>query len=153
MNKKFKKAIAVTVAAATLTTAGGIAVKKIDEKIKSKSEKYTVQSGDTLYDISNRYYGTGIYFDEIADYNGIDDPNDIKAGDEIKIPHIDVEKTDVPDMGIPTYTIQSGDTLINICGKFYGEKSYAVALKLAEYNGIDNPDLIKPGQVINIPVY
>lgn len=152
MNKKFKKIVAGVVAGATLTTAGGMVIKKIDEKIKSKEDTYTVESGDTLYDISNKYYGTGIYFDDIADYNNISNPDDIKAGDVIKIPNIDVQK-DEPIKGIPTYTIEKGDTLISICEKFYGEKSYEVALKLAEYNGIDDPDHILVGQTINIPVY
>lgn len=45
-----------------------------------------------------------------------------------------------------TYTVQRGDTLSGIASK-YGT-TYQV---LAQYNGISNPNLIYPGQVIKIP--
>ena len=49
-----------------------------------------------------------------------------------------------------TYTIKSGDNLSKVSKLFYGNPNKY--LKIAEANGIDNPDLIKPGQVINVPV-
>lgn len=45
-----------------------------------------------------------------------------------------------------TYTVVSGDTLSGIASK-YG----TIYQKLAEYNGISNPNLIYPGQKIKIP--
>lgn len=45
-----------------------------------------------------------------------------------------------------TYTVKSGDTLSGIAAK-YG----TTYQKLASYNGISNPNLIHPGQVIRIP--
>lgn len=49
-----------------------------------------------------------------------------------------------------SYTIKSGDNLSKVSKLFYGNANKY--LKIAEANGMDNPDLIKPGQVINIPV-
>lgn len=45
-----------------------------------------------------------------------------------------------------TYMVQKGDTLIQIASRY--RTTYQ---KLAEYNKIENPDLIYPGQVIKIP--
>lgn len=44
---------------------------------------YTVKSGDTLSDIANAYDMTS---KELADYNGISDPNSLQIGQKIKIP-------------------------------------------------------------------
>jgi nucleoid-associated protein YgaU len=48
-----------------------------------------------------------------------------------------------------TYTVVSGDTMWAIAERFYGDGSkYPV---IAEASGVDNPDLIHPGQVLTIP--
>jgi nucleoid-associated protein YgaU len=48
------------------------------------------------------------------------------------------------------YTIKAGDNLSKVSKLFYGNANKY--LKIAQANGMDNPDLIKPGQVINVPV-
>lgn len=48
-----------------------------------------------------------------------------------------------------SYTVVSGDSLWSICRKFYGDGS--LAYRLATANGITNPDLIYPGQVLTLP--
>lgn len=48
-----------------------------------------------------------------------------------------------------SYTVVKGDSLWAICRKFYGDGS--LAYKLATANGIKNPNLIYPGQVLAIP--
>lgn len=54
-----------------------------------------------------------------------------------------------------TYTVVKGDNLTHICKKHYGitdeGEAYRKALEVAKYNGIENPDLIYPGQVIKLP--
>lgn len=52
---------------------------------------------------------------------------------------------------LQTYTIKYGDTLCGVCRKYYGDGSYAKALKLAAYNGIPNANIIYVGQVVKIP--
>ncbi|NER05915.1 MAG: alpha/beta fold hydrolase, partial [Okeania sp. SIO3C4] len=49
-------------------------------------EPYIVKSGDTLSDIAQRTTGDSSRYWEIANYNGIDDPNSIYAGQEIQVP-------------------------------------------------------------------
>lgn len=48
-----------------------------------------------------------------------------------------------------TYTVQAGDTLSGIARKFYGDAGKYPGLAAA--NGIKNPNLIHPGQVLTIP--
>lgn len=48
-----------------------------------------------------------------------------------------------------SYTVVSGDTLSGICKKFYGDAS--LYPKVAAVNGIKNPHLIYPGNVIVLP--
>ncbi len=48
------------------------------------------------------------------------------------------------------YTIKSGDNLSKVSKLFYGNANkYS---KIAEANGLDNPDKIQVGQQINVPV-
>jgi nucleoid-associated protein YgaU len=48
------------------------------------------------------------------------------------------------------YTVQSGDNLSRIAKRFYGEPNKYTGI--AQANNIANPDLIKVGQQINLPV-
>lgn len=48
-----------------------------------------------------------------------------------------------------TYTVKSGDTLRGIALKFYGDASKFVVIQ--EANGINNPNQISVGQVLEIP--
>lgn len=48
-----------------------------------------------------------------------------------------------------TYTVESGDTLWAIAERFYGDGNRYQSI--ADANGIANPDLIQPGQVLTIP--
>jgi LysM repeat protein len=49
-------------------------------------QKYTVQAGDTLSKISQKFYGNANEYTKIAQANGIDNPNLIKVGQELDIP-------------------------------------------------------------------
>ena len=50
-----------------------------------------------------------------------------------------------------SYTVVEGDCLSVICRRYYGNGSAAYYNALAQYNGIANPHLIWPGQVLTIP--
>ena len=51
----------------------------------SKSNTYIVKSGDTLYNIAKKVYGDGNKYLELAEKNGISNPNFILDGQELKI--------------------------------------------------------------------
>jgi nucleoid-associated protein YgaU len=50
-----------------------------------------------------------------------------------------------------TYTVQRGDTLSHIAKQFYGKAGEWNAIFQANRDQLDDPDLIKPGQVLKIP--
>ncbi|MEV2219125.1 LysM peptidoglycan-binding domain-containing protein [Nocardia vinacea] len=49
-------------------------------------QTYTVEPGDTLWAIAERFYGDGTRYQEIADASGIDNPDAINPGQVLAIP-------------------------------------------------------------------
>lgn len=56
------------------------------EKDADSDTVYTVQSGDTLSAIAQKYYGDAMQYKKIAHYNNISNPDLIQVGQKIKIP-------------------------------------------------------------------
>ncbi len=54
--------------------------------------------------------------------------------------------------GTETYTVKNGDTLQGIVIRFYGSYSPSKAEKLRATNNLANPNALKLGQVLTIPV-
>lgn len=98
---------------------------------------YVVQQGDNLSSIAARY---GTTYEAIAKLNGISNPNLIYPGQVLKI---ESSKGQDIDGEAIYYTVKPGDNLSSIASK-YG-MSYQT---LASINGISNPNLIYPGQVL-----
>lgn len=53
--------------------------------------------------------------------------------------------------GEQSYTVEKGDTLSGISKQFYGSANHWKEIFEANRDQLDNPDLIKPGQVLKIP--
>jgi nucleoid-associated protein YgaU len=51
-----------------------------------RPDTYTVQKGDTLWSIAERFYNSGKRWRDIADANGIDDPSKIATGTTLELP-------------------------------------------------------------------
>lgn len=66
-------------------TAGSVSSESVEVK-KPESGKYTVQTGDSLWNISVATYGTGYRWSEIATLNNLDNPNVIHAGNVLQLP-------------------------------------------------------------------
>lgn len=97
---------------------------------------YTVQSGDTLSGIAQRF---GTTTQNLVQLNNISNPNLIYPGQVLKI-------SGTLGSGITlTYTVQSGDILSGIAQKFG-----TTTANLVQINNISNPNLIYPGQVLKI---
>lgn len=54
-------------------------------------------------------------------------------------------------VGEQTYTVAKGDTLSHIAKQFYGSANKWNAIFEANRDQLDDPDRIKPGQVLKIP--
>lgn len=97
---------------------------------------YTVKSGDCLSAIGSRF---GVSWSSIASANGINSPYTIYPGQTLTIPGA----SSTPSARY--YTVRSGDTLSGIASR-YG----TTYTRLAQINGISNPNLIYPGQSIKV---
>jgi LysM repeat protein len=94
---------------------------------------HVVSKGETLSGIVKGHYPADQYYDglvdSVAQYNGLEDANLIKVGQELAFPWR------------YAYTVQSGDTLSKIAA--FSENTLA---DIVANNGIENPDLIRVGQ-------
>ena len=96
---------------------------------------YTVRSGDCLSTIGSRL---GVPWKSIASANDIRSPYTIYPGEVLTIPGGSTSSGQ-------SYTVRSGDTLSEIAAQ-YG----TTYTRLAQINGIGNPNLIYPGQTLRI---
>ena len=103
----------------------------------SESGTYTVKPGDTLSGIALKFNTT---VRQLADLNGIQNPNEIQAGSTLRL------TGNPPAQSTETiYIVKPGDTLSGIAVKFNTTVS-----RLAEANGISNPDHIEAGWKLKI---
>ncbi|NLF28953.1 MAG: LysM peptidoglycan-binding domain-containing protein, partial [Clostridiales bacterium] len=100
-------------------------------------QTYTVVRGDTLSGIAARF-GTTVA--ELVRLNNIANPNLIFPGQVLIIS----EGTTPPPTG-QTYTVVRGDTLSGIANRFG-----TTVAELVRLNGIADPNLIFPGQILII---
>ncbi|MCU0527765.1 MAG: LysM peptidoglycan-binding domain-containing protein [Elainella sp. Prado103] len=107
--------------------------------------RYTVQMGDTLTSIAQRFYGNRERWREIYESNRSvigNDPNQLRAGIQIVL----------SGSNIRTYTVQSGDTLSSIAQKFYGVARRWDPIYEANRSLIGNdPNQLRPGILLVIP--
>jgi LysM repeat protein len=101
---------------------------------------YTLQWGDTLYSLAARYDTT---VEAISALNNIK-PDDIQAGQQIKIPQSGGVVPPQPGESVE-YVVQAGDDLNLIATKF----GVSVA-SIVQANGLSNPDFIYVGQKLVI---
>lgn len=99
---------------------------------------YTVKPGDTLSGIAAKY---GTTYTELARINGIANPDHIQAGQVLKVTGKAATTPAAPAM----YTVRSGDNLSAIAAA-HG----TTWQKLAQLNGIANPDYIQAGQKLRL---
>ncbi len=122
-------------------------IKNLKDEIAKYPSEYTVVKGDCLYKIAaKRYiYNNAAAWPRIyrANRDLIKDPNLIYPGWVLKIPH-----------GLDrTITVIPGDCLWKIAGFYWIYNNPKEWTKIYEANRdkIKDPDLIYPGQVLDIP--
>lgn len=116
----------------TLELSGAAKAEK--PKVTAPPATYRVQPGDTLSGIAGAH---GTTWQELAKINGLANPNLIRAGETIKLKG----KAPAPK----THTVKAGENLSGIAAK-YG----TTWQRLAQVNGISNPDVIYPGAKLTI---
>lgn len=123
--------------------------------------KYMVVTGDSLWKISEKYYGSGYNWVDIQKENKIIQPDKILIGQELTIPDVPVRQALVskPQITQPKdteksitqdkYTVVKGDNLWKISVRAY-QDGYKWP-EIAKANRLVNPGLIHPGNVLIIP--
>ena len=133
--------------------------KEVQEDVSPQSlpGNYTVKQDDTLFAISEKYYGSGYKYVEVAQANNLTNPDQIETGQVLKMPKLESVASTLDQTGNlwgekitgDSYTVVWGDWLSKIAGRAYGD-IYAYE-RIAKANNIQNPDLIEPGMVLTIP--
>lgn len=122
---------------------------------------YIVQPGDTLWKIAEQTLGDGTMAQKIADLNyntpqpdgqSLTDGHWIQPGWTLTLP------AGATGAMAGTYTVQEGDTLSGIAQALTGDADAAQQIFTASQNitqpggeHLSDPDLIKPGWILNIP--
>jgi nucleoid-associated protein YgaU/DNA-binding SARP family transcriptional activator len=122
---------------------------------------YTVQPGDNLFKIAERFYGDGdrwvaLYETNqgrrMADGRTFDRAGVIHAGWVLEIPG-PTEAVQIDESGRQWYTVRRGDTLSGVAARLLGDGTHWVELfernrdsaQLADGRTLTNPNLIWPG--------
>lgn len=114
-----------------------------NSSINTEGITYTVQRGDTLSAIANRY---GTTVQELVDINNLANPNLIYPGQTLRIlTNSTSNGSETRGTGSITYTVQRGNTLSQIA------RAYGVTVShIVDMNKIQNPSLIYPGEKLRI---
>lgn len=126
----------------TATQGGGESIlTEFDVVARPEGRTYTVQAGDTLFEIASRFETT---VNALVRANPeIEDPRVIFPGQELVLPGSFV----VPDTGRRVYVVEAGDTLGEIAIRFG-----TTVERLLDANAeIEDPSRIFPGQRFTIP--
>ena len=127
-----------------------------EQAAKIQPKTYTVKSGDYLWSIAEKIYGSGYNWVDLAKANNLENPGVLYAGTKLIVPDVtpklitvQVNPTQVqnPITG-STYTVVKGDFLWDIAVRAYGDGYQWV--KIAKANNLVNPNLIFSGNVLNL---
>lgn len=128
-----------------------------DSTVAAPTSFYEIKQGDSLWSISEKIYGSGYNWVDLAKENNLSNPGLIHSGNKLTIP--DVPKITVatvqltqnngPSISGSNYTIVKGDNLWTISIRAYGDGYKWI--EIARANNLPNPDLIYAGSTIKIP--
>jgi LysM repeat protein len=119
---------------------------------------YQVQSGDNLWKIAEKFYGSGYNWVDIAGENSLNNPDQLNEGQSLNIPRTAVIKAAeetgkggeaVNSISGESYTVLKGDSLWDIAVRAYGD-GYRWP-EIARANNLVNPGVIHTGNTLTLP--
>jgi tetratricopeptide (TPR) repeat protein len=153
--------------------AGAKRMMLVSKKDVEQAKRYilhTIQPGESISKLADRYYGDHMKFHLIAEYNELPDATSVKVGRQIKIPVIEgvpiiadvtqiqadskerLESTPEEIIIVTryiTHTIQKGESLSRLAKRYYGDyKKYDL---IAKFNDVEDIRDIHVGQEVKIP--
>ena len=134
-----------------------------DENLTVPGKSYTVVSGDNLWTIAEKTYGSGYNWTDIAKDNDLTNPSKIAIGQVLSLPEVAAktttsEVTAVAEKVSPavsntisgaTYEVVRGDNLWKIAVRAYGDGYKWV--EIARENKLVHPNLIHSGNILILP--
>lgn len=129
--------------------------------LQPEEKTYTVQKGDDLWHIAEKFYKSGYNWVDIARANNLANPGVIHVGNVLVIPNATPKMATIsqpattpamqaaPAITGTTYTVQKGDDLWHIAVRAYAD-GYQWT-KIARANNLANPGMIYSGNVLKIP--
>lgn len=141
--------------------------KEIQTAGKQTAKTYEVKSGENLWTISEKVYGSGYNWVDLAKANNLSNPGVIFAGNKLVVPVVQKitvatvpaegearqgrqsTQNNSPSISGTNYKIVKGDSLWDISVRKYGD-GYKWP-EIAKANNLSNPDLIYPNAVLKLP--
>lgn len=117
----------------------------------AESDTYTVRPGDSWWSVAEKKLGGGWYMSSLAELNGRTLDSILYPGEVLRLRPAASTPEAAPAPAVTedgTYTVKPGDTLSGICQRELGNAM--LYREVAELNGIVDPNLIYPGQVIRL---
>ena len=126
----------------------GYAVPKYDVEPVEVAKPTTKTIDEVAREVINGKWGNGSARREALEKAGYNYSEVQGKVNEILKPS---KKEESKEPEYTTYTIQKGDTLTSIARKFYNAGTHSNVMKIANYNNIANPNIIRTGVTIKIP--
>lgn len=124
--------------------------------------EHAVSSGEHLWGISEKYYGNGYNWLDIAQVNNLKNPGLIFSGQDLTIPKVALRVpsqiagassiASSPDtITEGSYTVVRGDTLWSIAVRAYQDGYQWTRIYQANTDIVSNPDIIEIGMEVTLP--
>ncbi len=107
-------------------------------------EQYTVQSGDSLNSVANKF---DLELSDLAELNGLSRSAGLRVGQKLKLTG-DIPasaKVEVQETSPDTHTVKSGETLASIASRYHLQLNYLAAL-----NGLSRNANVRVGQKLKL---
>ena len=134
-----------------------LATKKIE--VKKPLKTYVVQEGDDLWNIAEKYYGSGFNAYDIGLVNKLSDSSNLEVGVKLIIPQVTPREPTVGEISAISssqvtyvenkYVVLPGDSLSIIAQKVYGD--LFAWPRIMNANNLATPDSIEAGMILIIP--
>lgn len=123
-------------------------------------KEHLVTKGESLWTISEDYYGSGYNWLDVAKANNLKNYS-LEVGQKLSIPDVAAKQptstkltakatvTSEESIGTSSYTVVHGDNLWKIAVRAYGD-GYKWT-QIAKANNLKNPNLIHSGNVLTLP--
>jgi nucleoid-associated protein YgaU len=117
-------------------------------------ETHWVRSGESLWSIARDHLGAESRWKDLAAWNGIDKPGNLRAGVEIYLQDpngkvLSAEPREATEMAERTHVVGKGETLSGIAIAYLGSASRWTEIQ--SVNDIADPKNLQPGTKLRIP--